>query len=203
MSISENYIESPDLEKSQNYLSTETLKQGMQFRKYQKRISNFKTSEIKEGFASQPTSYAKNSYSVLLQNNINDSDISNLKLTNQKYSTLLQQNPTQPDASQDINIDQTSSNLNSLAKNIASSTNDILKKTGNINSQIDSNRSTFSNTLQDYNNVKSANKESYLDNVRGIVKNSDIFVLQENYRYLMWSILAVGVVSLALNVLKK
>jgi len=197
-----NFSERSHSDKSQNYLLTETLKQGIQFRKYQKKITHSKNSDIKEGFSTQPTNYGLQSYSVLMQNAFNDSDVSNLQSTNQKYSLLLEQNPIKPDASQDVNIDKTSQELNKFASTIGTSTNNILNKTSKVNSQIDKNTSDFSNTLTNLNAINSVAKERYLDNIRGIARDSDILVLQENYKYLLWSILAVGVVSLALNFLK-
>ena len=40
-------------------------------------------------------------------------------------------------------------------------------------------------------------------NIQNILKDSDIVVLQKNYDYLFWSILATGTVLLAMNVAKK
>jgi hypothetical protein len=37
----------------------------------------------------------------------------------------------------------------------------------------------------------------------GIIRDSDITVLKENYNYLFWSILAVGTVLVTMNVTKK
>ena len=40
-------------------------------------------------------------------------------------------------------------------------------------------------------------------NINNILKDSDIVVLQKNYDYLFWSILAIGSVLVAMNVIKK
>jgi hypothetical protein len=198
-----NSNEETHLEKSQNYLSTATLKQGMQFRNYQKKISNLVKSNINEGFSTQQNSYSEKSFNTLVNNSLTDTDVSNIHSANQQYRSLLQKNPIQPDASQDKNIDQTSQELNSFATNIISSTKDILNKTSNVNSQINSNDKVFSSSLQNLNNINSVGgQESYLDNIQGILRDSDILVLQENYRYLMWSILAICVVSISLSFLQ-
>ena len=45
-------------------------------------------------------------------------------------------------------------------------------------------------------------KEHVNNNVQNIVNDSDIMVLQENYKYLFWSILAAGTVLVAMNLNK-
>lgn len=40
-------------------------------------------------------------------------------------------------------------------------------------------------------------------NMENILKDSDIIVLQKNYEYLFWSILAVGTVMVSMNIIKK
>ena len=67
---------------------------------------------------------------------------------------------------------------------------------------LSSNKTNFTNNASDFDAITSLDQSAHLNNINGIVKDSDIVVLQENSRYLVWSILAVGVVSLSLNVLK-
>jgi len=64
--------------------------------------------------------------------------------------------------------------------------------------------------IDDYANIiKSTNKKiigvagQTSGNIQNILKDSDIVVLQKNYDYLFWSILATGTVLLAMNVAKK
>ena len=64
--------------------------------------------------------------------------------------------------------------------------------------------------IDDYaNNIKTTNKKiigvagQTSGNIQNILKDSDIVVLQKNYDYLFWSILAAGTVLLAMNVAKK
>ena len=40
-------------------------------------------------------------------------------------------------------------------------------------------------------------------NIENILSDSDIVVLQKNYDYLFWSILATGTVVVAMNIVKK
>ena len=41
------------------------------------------------------------------------------------------------------------------------------------------------------------------DDIDGMVSDTDLRVLQENYGYLLWSILAVGVLTITINTMKK
>jgi hypothetical protein len=100
-------------------------------------------------------------------------------------------------------LDQLTGRLNLLASKITEKTNSLLSKNVNINNQLSSNKTNFTNSANDFNAITSMDQSAQLNNINGIVKDTDIVVLQENYRYLVWSILAVGVVSLSLNVLKK
>ena len=41
------------------------------------------------------------------------------------------------------------------------------------------------------------------ENMNNIVSDSDIVVLQKNYNYLFWTILATGTVLISMNMIKK
>jgi hypothetical protein len=60
----------------------------------------------------------------------------------------------------------------------------------------------IANYLNEYNNTNTKIKNS-TSNLTGIVRDSDINVLKENYNYLFWSILAVGTVLVTMNITKK
>jgi len=100
-------------------------------------------------------------------------------------------------------LDKMTNELTSLARSINNKTNKLLTKNGNINNQLELNKVSFKDSTKDYDNITSMNENIALNNIQGIVNDSDIVVLQENYRYLLWSIVAVGVVSLSLNVLNR
>jgi hypothetical protein len=100
-------------------------------------------------------------------------------------------------------LDKLTKELDSLAKNITNKTNKLLTKNGNINDQMEMNKVSFKNSSKDFDHITSMDQSVALNNIREIVNDSDIGVLQENYRYLLWSTLAVGVVSLSLNVLNR
>ena len=60
----------------------------------------------------------------------------------------------------------------------------------------------IANYLNEYKNTNTKIKNS-TSNITGIVRDSDINVLKENYNYLFWSILAVGTVLVTMNITKK
>ena len=42
-----------------------------------------------------------------------------------------------------------------------------------------------------------------MNDINGMLSDSDLIVLQENYSYIMWSILAVGLLTITVNSMKK
>jgi hypothetical protein len=42
-----------------------------------------------------------------------------------------------------------------------------------------------------------------INDVNGMLNDSDLRVLQQNYSYIMWSIFAIGTLTITINALKK
>ena len=42
-----------------------------------------------------------------------------------------------------------------------------------------------------------------INDLNGMLSDSDLRVLQENYSYIMWSILAVGILTVTINTMRK
>ena len=42
-----------------------------------------------------------------------------------------------------------------------------------------------------------------LNDLNGMLSDSDLLVLNENYTYILWSILAIGVLTITINTMKK
>jgi hypothetical protein len=61
----------------------------------------------------------------------------------------------------------------------------------------------YANTINTTNKKIIGIAEQTSGNIENILKDSDIVILQRNYDYLFWSILAAGTVLLAMNVVKK
>jgi hypothetical protein len=64
----------------------------------------------------------------------------------------------------------------------------------NINNKIQTNNIEGMTTM---------NKKLSLNDINGMLTNTDLIVLQENYSYMFWSILAVGILIVTINTMKK
>ena len=100
-------------------------------------------------------------------------------------------------------LEQIQSTLKSLAQQIVDlngtfNENDIL-----VNSQSELNMQSVDQYLDQLNMVQKELGMLTSDNVTNILNDSDIVVLQENYNYMFWSILALGSVLVAMAVAKK
>ena len=80
-------------------------------------------------------------------------------------------------------------------------TNQFSSGTQSADVQSQTNITGLGNYLQDLNktNLKINNFDTNLEN---ILNDSDIIVLQKNYNYLFWSILAAGVVLVSMNLVR-
>jgi hypothetical protein len=97
---------------------------------------------------------------------------------------------------------QLQNKLNELASQISSYTNNYDTKLVNTQSQSQSNTNGIQVYLDSLNTIN--NKINNFDtNIENILNDSDIVVLQKNYNYLFWSILAAGSVLVAMNITKK
>jgi hypothetical protein len=99
-----------------------------------------------------------------------------------------------------------------LGKEIATKMTQMYDKDNNIHMQLNMNEFDFKNSIEQY--EKNSNKlASYIEelsidkiegmrsmnDVNGMLSNSDIVVLHENYNYMMWSIIALGLITIAVN----
>ena len=54
--------------------------------------------------------------------------------------------------------------------------------------------------------VNNGNKEGMqnldMNDVNGMLADTDLRILQENYSYILWSVLAVGLLTITINVMK-
>jgi len=94
--------------------------------------------------------------------------------------------------------------LNLLSSQLSSYTNEFSQGSQDVEAQSKTNVSG----LTDYvNGLKNATDKiagiTSDGNINNILKDSDIVVLQKNYDYLFWSILATGSVLVAMNIVKK
>ena len=85
---------------------------------------------------------------------------------------------------------------------------DLTGKFGDGSQQVDSQSKANLTGLQDYlTGLQNTNDKitgiTSDGNINSILKDSDIVVLQKNYDYLFWSILATGSALVAMNIVKK
>ena len=72
-----------------------------------------------------------------------------------------------------------------------------------LNNQMGIDKNVLNQNLQQYKDVVTKYKKSFdMTNINGIMADSDIVVLKENYTYVFWTILAISVVIIAMNLLR-
>jgi hypothetical protein len=100
-------------------------------------------------------------------------------------------------------LEQLQSKMNMLTSQINSYTNKFDTGTTALNNQASINIAGLDQYSKDYGQTSDKIKHFNTRNIENILKESDITVLQKNYDYLFWSILAAGTVLIGMNVLKK
>jgi hypothetical protein len=103
-------------------------------------------------------------------------------------------------------LDQLQTKLNMLSNQINGLNNSFKTGSSIANYQADNNISGINDYIKDIKrtNIKSKKvAHESAGGIQNILKDSDIVVLQKNYDYLFWSILAAGAVLVSINVVKK
>jgi hypothetical protein len=103
-------------------------------------------------------------------------------------------------------LEQLESKLNLLSNQINGLTSSFKSGSSMANYQGENNVTGINNYMKDIKNTNQKSKEIAGEtngNIQNILKDSDIVVLQKNYDYLFWSILAAGTVLVSMNVVKK
>jgi len=103
-------------------------------------------------------------------------------------------------------LQQLQSRLNLLSKAISDLTSNFQSGTIYAENQSGKNVTGIQDYLEDIKttNVKIGNVANQTSgNIQNILNDSDIVVLQKNYSYLLWSILAAGTVLVSMNIVKK
>jgi hypothetical protein len=99
-------------------------------------------------------------------------------------------------------LQQLQSKLNMLTSQINGYTNKFSSGTDSLNNQSSKNMEGLGDYLKDYKKTNT-NIKNFNTNIENILNDSDITVLQKNYDYLFWSILAAGTVLVTMNIAKK
>ena len=107
---------------------------------------------------------------------------------------------------QNINRDILKIQLASIADEIVNKITYVETLNSQLNNQMGIDKTVLEQTLHKYQGIsKQYNQYKTVGsaNINGILSDSDIVVLQENYQYLFWSILAIAIVIITINVIKK
>jgi hypothetical protein len=119
-----------------------------------------------------------------------------------------------------LTYDNIKSQLITLGNDIASKMENLYNQDNTIFEKLNTNEQQFKKDLQNYKltnlkikkelelqNLPSNNIEGMqnlnINDLNGILSDSDLLVLQGNYSYIMWSILAIGALTVAINTIKK
>lgn len=99
-------------------------------------------------------------------------------------------------------LDQLQSRLKLLASQISGYTGNYTTGLQETQQQLNANTQGIQTYLNEIENINDKIKR-YDSNIDNVLNDSDIVVLQKNYDYLFWTILATGSVLVAMNVMKK
>ena len=99
-------------------------------------------------------------------------------------------------------LDQLESTMNSLSSQLADLTTNFDTGSKSLEKQSETNVKEIGNYLKDITKTNTKIK-SFDTNIDNILKDSDIVVLQKNYDYLFWSIIATATVLISINIVKK
>jgi hypothetical protein len=99
-------------------------------------------------------------------------------------------------------LSQMEVNINALANEISSLSGQFETNYAQVGKQINKNIKETDVYLSKLQKTKHS-IQNMTTGISNVLENSDIVVLQKNYDYLFWSVLAVGVVLVSVNVVKK
>jgi hypothetical protein len=116
-----------------------------------------------------------------------------------------------------IQFDNIKSQLITLGNDIVSKMESLYNQDNTIFTKLNTNAQQFKKDLENYKltnlkikkelNLQSNNIEGMqnlnINDLNGMLSDSDLRVLQENYSYIMWSILAVGILTVTINTMRK
>ena len=114
-----------------------------------------------------------------------------------------------------LEFDNIKSQLITLGNDIVSKTENLYTQDNKIFEKLNINEEQFKKNIEKYKltNIKIKKELNLQDNniegmqnindINGMLNDSDLRVLQENYSYIMWSIFAIGILTITINTLKK
>jgi hypothetical protein len=126
-------------------------------------------------------------------------------------------NPSVVSQSEQLEFDNIKSQLITLGNDIASKMENLYNQDSSIFNKLNTNAQQFKKDLENYKltnlkiktelNLHSNNIEGMqninINDLNGMLSDSDLRVLQGNYSYIMWSILALGILTVTINTMRK
>jgi hypothetical protein len=107
---------------------------------------------------------------------------------------------------ENINRDIMRMQLAAIADEIVNKITYLMSLNTSLNNQMGIDKTVLQENLKKYQEISkqySQYKSVDATNINGILSDSDIVVLQENYSYLFWSILAIAIVVITIHTIKK
>jgi hypothetical protein len=143
-----------------------------------------------------------------------------------QYDNYIKGNQMTPDTQCNVSLvsqqdqmtyDNIKSQLVILGQDIASKMENLYNQDKNIYKKLNMNETQFKIDIENYKTINmKISKELELDSdtnnmegminmndINGMLSNTDLVVLQENYNYIFWSVLAIGIVTITINIMKK
>jgi hypothetical protein len=108
---------------------------------------------------------------------------------------------TNANSAQRQELDQLKTRLDQISQELADNTGNLNADEIKVGNQSTLQTQSIGNYLKDYKNTNNKIKK-FNSGMEGIIHDSDINVLKENYNYYFWSILAVGTVLVTMNIAK-
>jgi hypothetical protein len=112
-----------------------------------------------------------------------------------------------------IEYNNVKNELGVLGNLIANKTEELYNRDSNLNNTIDSNNNKFKKDIINYKltnlrinkELSNSNIEGMktMNDLNGMLKDSDLRVLQSNYSYIMWSMFAIGALTITINTMSK
>jgi hypothetical protein len=186
---------------------SKSISHGSDFYKYQMSLKN----RAREGFNGH-NDLTHASQSVLLKTQISaaqQEELTRLQreyiLNQTSYKSLI--NTLVPDidnSSKFAQLAQLETTLDILSRQINTLNESINNNITSVNDQISTNSSAREKYMKDItsNTVNQANILNISNNVQNMLNDSDIMTLQQNYSYILVSILAAASILVAMNVIK-
>ena len=118
--------------------------------------------------------------------------------------------------SDQANFDNIKNQLVILGQDIASKMQNLYNQDAQIYKKLNTNEVQFKKDVEKYNNINMQIRQELelqsnnniegminMNDINGMLSNTDIIVLEENYKYIFWGVLAIGIVTITVNLMNK